>query len=262
MTLNHVRRGSGEPLLLIHGIGGEWRAWEPLMDRLAAEREVVAVDAPGFGASLPLPAGQRPNAPALAQAVAAFVRDEVTSEPLDVAGHSMGGWIGLELAKLGVARRVVPVAPAGFWTRWEAEYGRAVLRLTAWMSRNLTTLLERGFARPRTRAALVAGQFGHPERVSAAQVRGLNDAVVASTGFDATLAAMNSERFAGGHEIGVPVTVVWGTHDALLLPRQAKRAAREIPGAELVWIEGGGHFAHWDDPETVSRLVLGGDGAR
>ncbi|MEA2349112.1 MAG: hypothetical protein QOG86_53 [Thermoleophilaceae bacterium] len=257
MSLNHVRRGGGEPLLLIHGIGGEWQAWEPVMDRLAAEREVIAIDAPGFGGSAPLADGRAPSVPALAEAVAQWVRREVGSEPIDVAGHSMGGWIALELAKLGVARRVVAVAPAGFWNRWEGEYGRATLRLTAWASRNHKPLLERGFRRPRTRAALGRGQFGHPERVSATAIKGLNDSLVASAAYDETLAAMNSDRFAGGERIAVPVTLVWGTKDQLLLPRQAKRAASEIPGAELVWVEGGGHFAHWDDPELVVRAILG-----
>src|SRR2546421_2214342 len=44
VTLNHVRRGAGEPLLLIHGIGGEWRSWEPVIGRLSAVRDVIAID--------------------------------------------------------------------------------------------------------------------------------------------------------------------------------------------------------------------------
>ena len=41
MQLNHERRGSGEPLVLIHGIGSHWQVWEPVLDRLAAQREVM-----------------------------------------------------------------------------------------------------------------------------------------------------------------------------------------------------------------------------
>jgi pimeloyl-ACP methyl ester carboxylesterase len=256
VTLNHVRRGGGEPLLLIHGIGGDWRTWEPLLDRLAAERDVIAIDVPGFGGSPPLAAGLRPSTPALAAAVGEFVREHIGDEPVDVAGHSMGGWIALELAKLGRVRRAVPIAPAGFWTRGEAKFGGATLRLIAGLGRNHTPLLERGFARPRSRAALIAGQFGHPDRVPAHAVRRMNQTLVGATGYDDTLAAMNSDRFSGGGEVRIPVTIVWGTRDRLLLPRQAPRAAREIPGSELVWIEGGGHFAHWDDPETVAGIVL------
>ena len=55
MALAHVRRGSGPPLVLIHGIGSQWQMWRPVLDRVSREREVVAVDLPGFGDSAALP---------------------------------------------------------------------------------------------------------------------------------------------------------------------------------------------------------------
>ena len=51
MTLAHVRRGSGPPLALIHGVGSQWQMWEPVLERLSREREVIALDLPGFGDS-------------------------------------------------------------------------------------------------------------------------------------------------------------------------------------------------------------------
>ena len=60
MPLAHDRRGSGPPLVLIHGIGSQWQMWQPVLDRLAREREVVALDLPGFGDSAELPA-RRPS---------------------------------------------------------------------------------------------------------------------------------------------------------------------------------------------------------
>ena len=69
MRLSHQRRGSGPPLLLIHGIGSQWQMWLPVMDRLAQEREVIAVDLPGFGESLPID-GSAPSVPELARSVA------------------------------------------------------------------------------------------------------------------------------------------------------------------------------------------------
>lgn len=53
--MNYIRRGTSKPLLLIHGLGGSWRSWSPILDDLATEREVIAVDLPGFGATPPLP---------------------------------------------------------------------------------------------------------------------------------------------------------------------------------------------------------------
>jgi pimeloyl-ACP methyl ester carboxylesterase len=61
-VLNHVRRGSGEPLVLIHPLGGELVVWEPLLDLLARDRDVIAVDLPGFGGSAPLSNGALPVA--------------------------------------------------------------------------------------------------------------------------------------------------------------------------------------------------------
>ena len=71
MTLAHVRRGSGPPLALIHGIGSQWQMWEPVLERLSREREVVALDLPGFGDSEEHRA--RPTVEALADAAAEFL---------------------------------------------------------------------------------------------------------------------------------------------------------------------------------------------
>ena len=51
VTISYERTGSGPPLLLVHGLGSCKEMWRPLIPRLAREREVVAVDMPGFGAS-------------------------------------------------------------------------------------------------------------------------------------------------------------------------------------------------------------------
>ena len=45
-----IRRGAGKPLLLVHGLGGHWQSWNPIIDRLAASREVILFDLPGHGA--------------------------------------------------------------------------------------------------------------------------------------------------------------------------------------------------------------------
>ena len=65
--LRHEVRGTGEPLLLVHGTGSSLRVWDPLVERLAARRTVIAVDLPGFGASAPLtPSGPAPPPVSLA----------------------------------------------------------------------------------------------------------------------------------------------------------------------------------------------------
>src|SRR4051794_33460089 len=67
VTIGYVRSGSGEPLLLVHGLGGVGSYWEPLLPRLTSCYDVVVVDLPGFGRSTPVPgAAVHPEALALA----------------------------------------------------------------------------------------------------------------------------------------------------------------------------------------------------
>src|SRR5215216_3270566 len=67
--LDHHRGGSGEPLVLIHGIGHTWRGWRPMLPQLERRFDVLAVDLPGFGRSDPLPRGSDSTPEALADAV-------------------------------------------------------------------------------------------------------------------------------------------------------------------------------------------------
>ena len=112
--LNHVRAGAGEPIILLHPLGAELVVWEPVIDRLAAEREVIALDMPGFGRSPALPDGTAPTPQALAAAVTGFL-DAVGLDRVHVAGNSLGGWVALELAKAGRALSVSALSSAGFW---------------------------------------------------------------------------------------------------------------------------------------------------
>src|SRR6266545_5285335 len=110
------RRGTGEPLLLIHGTGGSRSHWAPVADLLAPYRELAIVDLPGHGESDPPPAGV-PHTPIGYARVLAQLLDELGLESAHAAGNSVGGWTALELAKLDRARSVVALAPAGLWRR-------------------------------------------------------------------------------------------------------------------------------------------------
>ena len=46
---SYERRGAGDPIVLVHGLGSRWEVWEPILDRLAEQHDVIAVDLPGFG---------------------------------------------------------------------------------------------------------------------------------------------------------------------------------------------------------------------
>jgi pimeloyl-ACP methyl ester carboxylesterase len=255
MELNHHRAGSGEPLVLIHGIGSRWQMWEPVIDRLAAHYEVVAIDLPGFGASPMPPAGTRPGVDSLASLVSGFLAEIGVQRP-HVAGNSLGGLIALELGRRDHARSVTAVSPAGFANRMEMVGARGSLWLSVRAARKLApradTLLAPRFARQ-----LALGLFAaHPAQMSAADAAASVRALAGAPWFDETLPSLHAMEFAGRESIGVPVTVAWGNKDRLLRPRQARRAARLIPRARMIILRGCGHVPTYDDPEQVGRVLL------
>src|SRR6476620_11803126 len=125
MTLNHVRRGGGGPLLLVHGLGAGWRSWAPILDELAARREVIAVDLPGFGETPPLT--DEVSIATLTDSVADFI-GELGLDGVSTVGQSMSGRMVLELARRGVGGDTVALDPGGFWRDRELAVFGATLR--------------------------------------------------------------------------------------------------------------------------------------
>jgi pimeloyl-ACP methyl ester carboxylesterase len=120
MKLNHIRFGNGQPLLLIHGLGGSWRSWIPILDRLSAQREVIAIDLPGHGKTPKLEGDT--TIPKLADVVSDFIhRNGLTG--IDAVGSSMGARLVLELARRGgIVGSVVSLDPGGFWEGWQRHF--------------------------------------------------------------------------------------------------------------------------------------------
>jgi pimeloyl-ACP methyl ester carboxylesterase len=253
--LNYVRQGDGEPLVLIHGIGSQWQMWLPVLDRLGAERDVVAIDLPGFGASPAL--DDEPTVGALADAVSAFAAGLGIDRP-HVAGNSLGGGIALELARTARARSATVLSPIGFLYGRERPYGVAVLRTTRAFAGLLGHALGAPLRTAAGRAALLGHLFGRPWRIPAEEAIRATHNFVASPGFNATLPHVAAFDWDHCDLDGVPVTVAWASRDMLLIPRQGRRARRRMPRARHVWLRGCGHVPTWDDPEQVSAVLLTG----
>jgi pimeloyl-ACP methyl ester carboxylesterase len=249
--------GSGEPLLLVHGLGSHYHVWDPVMERLAAEREVVAIDLPGFGGSAPLPGDGALDAQQLTDAVASFL-DELGWDRAHIAGNSLGGWVALELAKRGRARSVAAIGPAGFANSRERWFTVQSLGGTHRVAQLVYGAAPRLLATTAGRRLALSQTFGRPDlmtpEAAVATVRNFAD----SPGVQPALEALRRDRFSGGERIDVPVTMIWGDRERLLprRERQAARSVRAVPGARLVWLRGCGHAPTWDDPSTVAKAVL------
>jgi len=254
--LHFERRGEGEPLLLLHGIGSHGPVWEPVLERLARERDVIAVDLPGFGRSRPLE-GERPTVAALARAVAAFALDEFGFERAHVAGNSLGGWIGLELARTGFAESVCAFSPAGFWNAPELAWCRGSLAFARAAAERLAPRAG-GIARSAAgRTALFGQLVGRPWAMDADAAAAALRNLARSPGWPATLDAAIRGRYDANADLsGTPVTVAWGVRDGLLLPWQRRRAQAALPHARVLTLAGCGHVPMNDDPDKVARTTL------
>ncbi|MFG2874043.1 alpha/beta fold hydrolase [Streptomyces sp. NPDC048337] len=254
-TVAYERKGAGEPLLLLHGIGHHLQAWHPVTDILAAEYDVIAVDLPGFGASEPLPEGVPYGLGTVAPALGALCTALGVGRP-HVAGNSLGGLLALEMGRGGLVRSVTALSPAGFWTEGERRYAFATLLAMRAGAKALPRRAVDRLSRSAVgRTALTGTIYARPARRSPAAVVAETLALRDATGFEETLAAGGSVRFTDDVP-GLPVTIAWGTRDRLLLRRQGVRAKHTLPGARLIRLPGCGHVPMNDDPALVARVIL------
>jgi pimeloyl-ACP methyl ester carboxylesterase len=257
--LDYTRAGSGEVIVLLHGIGLDRASWAPVRALLEPHFDVIAVDLPGFGTSPPLPTNVEPTPAELAASVAQLL-DEQGVEYAHVVGNSLGGWVALELAQAYQVASLTLLSPAGLWRKRTPQYCRISLRTTRFLARRLRRLVEFA-ARFRLGKYLILRQsHGRPGRLTTAQARTAIRAMGSCPGFTAVLRATLDRCYTASAPIDAPVTVAFGSKDILLLPNQsrhldelpARTVARELPGC--------GHVPMSDDPATVAAVITAAAG--
>lgn len=262
MSLEMVRSvvveqvGDGDPLLLIHGTGGTRALWDPVRDQLAAQRRLLLVDLPGHGES-PIERGLPSNPIGYAEILAA-VLDELGEDSVHVAGNSVGGWTALELAKLGRARSVVAIAPAGLWPDRNPRVAKMKLRGQYRMGRRFARLTPHLMRSPVGRSLLLRDTMARPRQVPADAAVSMAAEYAATAGFEAHLESTSAERFRDGAAIDCPVTVAWGEKERLI----SKKARRvdELPSqTRVVILPGCGHVPMWDDPDLIASAIIEGE---
>ncbi len=257
--IEYDRTGEGEPLLLLHGTGGSRRHWRPVIDGLAAHHDVIAVDLPGHGESDAPPAGGDHSPVGYAATLAGFL-DDLGLESAHVAGDSVGGWSALELAKLGRARSVTAIAPAGLWAKQDPW--RCVVKLwgTYRLGRLTRPLTNKALQSESGRTRLLKGMVAKPLNLTEDEARDLIETYNTTPTFTTHLSHTRRGRFAGGAAITVPVTVAW-CEEEKLIPDSARRDDELPAHARTVTLTGCGHVPFWDDPDQVTRTILTTTGA-
>lgn len=246
--------GSGEPLVLVHGLASSRRCWDLVVDDLAQDFTVFTVDLPGHGQSAPIPGQAETPATEMALAVGRFL-DAQGIDRAHMCGNSLGGWTVLEAAADGRAASVVALCPAGLWEPINEPLSAIQFNRRAAVTtrRAIPTIMR---IPPLRRTLMRTGV----ERTATVPYRVAVDAAYAqadASGFEQAHDGALRRRFERAEAIApdVPVTIAFGDNDRLLpFPRFQKRDLAPAHARwEVLW--NCGHAPMWDVPRVTAELV-------
>jgi pyruvate dehydrogenase E2 component (dihydrolipoamide acetyltransferase) len=248
-TLRFLRQGAegAEPLVLLHGFGGDLNNWLFNSEALSGDRAVYALDLPGHGGS-GKDVGDG-DAGVLVEALRGFL-DSQGIERAHLAGHSMGALVAAELALADPGRvlSLALIAPAGFGEEIDREYVEGFVKATG--RRDLKPVLQRLFADPDLVTRQMVDDVLKYKRLD---------------GVQQALEALSGKLFPDGRQARVlvgeldegytgPLLVIWGERDAIIPVAHAEAA----PGrAETRVLDGVGHSPHMEAAGDVNRLLEG-----
>jgi pimeloyl-ACP methyl ester carboxylesterase len=257
LTPSH-RAGTGTPLLLLHGISAIWRAWSPVLPYLEHHHDVIVPTLPGHAGGPPLDSRVAPSVQVLADGVEQEL-DRLGLRQVHIAGNSLGGWIGIELARRGRARSLVLFSPPGAWrSQRSIELRAAGVRRSVGALSRYSSRADAMAANALLRWLLLAGQVAHPNRVPPEALAAYIRASGAAPAVAPLLQSIPLRQVQPLPAVrDYPVRLVWGDRDRVL-PFDGFGAPmlERLPGAELIRLKGVGHVPMSDDPVTVAKLIL------
>lgn len=253
-----LHMGSGEPLLLLHGFMLSPHCWEQVAERMASHCEVFAPTFAGHWGG-PDFEGWYLDVSALADRIEDQL-DEMGWRTCHIAGNSLGGWVGFELARRGRARTLTAIAPAGGWQTPSTLMFRVGLKFLG-----LVPVVEIGKRLPD------AITFSPPVRqlvaalltknTSAASRRGIQAAITSALHCDAMLPFLISGLRAPGLEdlsdLKTPVRLLMCDTDRVIPNRvYSRRFLQELPeSADRIMINGVGHVPMLEAPDRIATLI-------
>lgn len=275
-TLYHVhsKRSGPTVTLMLHGVGGTWATWTPLLqcarDHSVELGDLLLVDLPGFGGS------QNRQAHLAVEQVGAVLWDLVAElgwTQVRLAGHSMGGFLALDMASrdTGRATSVNVVSGAYFSivetvqaplrslaTHRSAALAYLALRVVA-QTGALGIAAVKAAERLGLMPLLLKGVLAHPTELPPGLIGYLTGAMAPKSFL---LAAQNGKHYdpaAQWARIAVPVRATFGSEDRLVPPADMARLSAAIPDAAVTIIDDVGHFGHIERPAAVLSFLFDAD---
>ncbi len=233
------RAGAGAPLLFLHGANG-FPGWLPFFEALSDRFDVLAPDHPSFGRSTTPPWLDEVGD------LAYFYLDLMDALRLDavhLVGHSLGGWIALELAIRSTARvkTLTLIDAAGIRIK-----GKPIADILV-MDRE--DLVHAAFADPR----FVEQQLGLSLTPEIQEQIALNRVAAARLAWQPRF--FNPHLHKWLHRVTVPTAIVWGEHDGIVPPDYAAAFQSLIPGSRVTMVAGASHSPHVERPEAVLEAI-------
>lgn len=247
-------RGSGEPIVLIHGFPTSSHLWSEVVRELPAGHRVVVVDLLGYGRS-DRPASHDVSIRGHSERMLALM-DTLGINYACIVGHDIGGGIALAMALRAPARvsRLCLVNSVAFdaWPSREVKMARAMLPLTrhlpaTWLLSVLRTDLIRGYTET-SRAAHSIEKYVRPF----ASLEGRDVFMQHLAQLDAADTDAFTPRL---KDVIVPTAIVWGAEDPFLPMGVGARLHAEIPKSSFDVLPGLRHFVPEEAPERVAGVV-------
>lgn len=247
-----TRRGSGQPLVLVHGFCEDTRIWETIAPQLASFCEVVCVDLPGFGQT---PLAENAN-PETIEDMADRLAHKLRAEGLEksiVIGHSLGGYVTLALAERH------PELLSGFGLFHSTAYAdtdekkQNRLKQADFVTNNgvvpfVEVLIPGLFAKSQPHDELLVQSLAIAKECSP---QGIINALLAMR--------LRRERLDVLQNAKIPVLVIAGAEDALIPAEVSSYQASLVERCQFTLFEKSGHMGQLEEPlksiATIKQFV-------
>lgn len=246
LSVRYYDAGSGEPVLLIHGLGGSIESWTSNTGELAKSLRVIAVDLPGFGFS---------DKPKMSYTIK-FYREFVAQflkllqlEQVSIVGSSLGGHVAAEVAinNPELVKRLVMISPPGALPR-SFKGTPALMRYAKVIKAKSVQQVKQALSAVDNKpvddsyAQIVYEKMSMP---------GAREAFLS-----ALLGSTKAPRLNNSlQKIKAPTLLLWGKED-IMIPVKFAEPFIKMKNCRIVMLESCGHRAHADRPALFNKIVI------
>lgn len=246
-TFHYLEKGTGKPLVLVHGFPLDSRIWQQQIDALSNQYRVIAPDLRGFGQS----------GPASAMSIDSLAEDlhrlleSIGALPCALAGLSMGGYIAFAFHRKfpRAVQALILVDTRAQADTTEAKAGRNKM-IELVREKGSKAIAEQMMPKMFT-ARTIQG-----DTLRTQELRQIMESCPPRTIEQALAALRDRDDFSCNMpSIAEPTLIIVGEQDAITPPAMAQAMHENIPRSQLVTIPGAGHVSSMEKPDEVTRAI-------